>query len=97
MIDLRLEGPDPTALVPDEDGLLIVRLWYRAGHDSTVTGLPASSKSDGLWIDVGEDVLVVQPLLMFAKDPPAAEDIVVPIAERVLERLPVAPSGTEAP
>jgi hypothetical protein len=90
-VDLRVEGPDPTALEVPEDGLIIVRIEYPDGRDTTVGGFPAWQSADGLWVDIGEDVFVVQPILFFAADPPAAEAFLVPVAELALTRLPRKP------
>ena len=75
-IDLRVEGPDPTAVEPMEDGLFLVRINYPDGQDTTVGDLPAWESEQGLWVDTGDDVFVVQPILFFATDP--ASRAVVP-------------------
>ena len=86
-IDVRIEGPDPTAVTPLEDGLLIHRFDYPDGRDTTVGGYPAWETEDGLWVDIGDDVLVVQPILFFATDPPSALTFLAPVAELALGHL----------
>lgn len=87
-LDLRIEGPDPTATQPMEDGLLIVRIDYDDGHDTTVAGLPAWESPDGIWVDVGDDVLAIQPILFFMTDPPDPASFLAPVAELAVGRLP---------
>lgn len=87
-LDLRIEPPDPTAVEPIEDGLLLVRFDYDDGHDTSVAGLPAWESHDGIWVDIGAEVLVVQPVLFFMPDPPDPTRFLGPIAELAVSRLP---------
>lgn len=87
-LDLRLVPPDDTAVAPPEDGLLIARIWYPAGQDTTIGGFPAWESPDGVWVDVGDDVLVAQPILFFMTDPPEATGFLAPLAELAVSRLP---------
>ena len=78
-LDLRLdEGPD----------LEVVRYSFtREGRETSVAGLPAWSSLDGLFVDVGEHLLVVQPILFLSDndaDPVSAQD---KVAELVVPRL----------
>jgi hypothetical protein len=90
-IELRIEGPDPTAVEPMEDGLFLHRINYPDGQDTTVGSFPAWESEQGLWVDVGDDVFVVQPILFFATDPPSARTFLIPVAELALPRLVQAP------
>ncbi len=87
-LDVRIEPDDPTAVEPIEDGLLLVRFDYDDGRDTTVAGLPAWESRDGIWVDVGDEVLVVQPILFFMAEPPDPTSFLVPIAELAVSRLP---------
>jgi hypothetical protein len=85
-IDLRLEPPEP--LLTDDDALAWIRTdWAAGGRDLTVAGFPAWEADEGLWVDVGDEVFVVQPILFFLDDPPAAQSFMVPVAELALPRL----------
>lgn len=85
-IDLRLETLDP--LVPVDDSLAWIRTDFDAGgRDLTVAGFPAWEADDGLWVDVGDWLFVVQPILFFLDDPPQAQSFLVPVAELALSRL----------
>lgn len=86
-LELRIEPPDPTAVEPPEDGLLVVRITYEDGRDTTVAGLPAWESPHGIWVDVGDDVLVVQPILSFMADPPDPRGFLAPVAELAVSRL----------
>jgi hypothetical protein len=86
-IEFRIEGPDPTALEPMEDGLFLHRIDYPDGRDTSVGGYPAWESEQGLWVDVGDDVFVVQPILFFATDPPPARAFLIPVAELALPRV----------
>jgi hypothetical protein len=86
-IDLRVEGPDPTAVDPPEDGLWLVRINEEGGRDVTVGGFPAWQSENGIWVDTGDDLFVVQPILFFATAPPAPEAFLASVAELALSRL----------
>ena len=87
---LRLETPDPSITTGGEDDLWFIRFDYEAGGaDVTVAGFPAWEADEGLWVDLGEQVFVVQPILFFADDPPDAHTFLAPGAELALERLEV--------
>lgn len=87
-LDIRLEPSDPTIETGGEDDLWFTRFDFEAGgRDVTVGGFPAWEADEGLWVDLGEDVLVIQPLLFFLDAAPAAQAFLVPIAELVLSRL----------
>ncbi len=88
-LDLRVVAPDPTAVEPPEDGLLVVRMQQPDGTDTTIGGWPAWVSQDGLWVDIGDDVFVVQPILFLMADPADATGFLVPVAELALSRLPV--------
>lgn len=87
-LDLRLVPPDDPAAAPPEDGLQMARIWFPDGHDTTIGGFPAWEGPDGLWVDVGDDLLVVQPILFFMADPPDPGDFLGPVAELAVSRLP---------
>ena len=85
--------PDPTALEPDPDGLLILRWTYaEGGRDLTIAGLPAWLSDDGAWVDVGDDVIAIRPMFVFEDDPPSiaatAEAIAAEAVPRYLARAP---------
>jgi hypothetical protein len=85
-IDLRLEPPDP--FLTDDDALAWIRTDYDdGGRDVTVAGFPGWEADDGLWVDLGDQVFVVQPILFFLDDPPSAQSFMVPVAELALSRL----------
>jgi hypothetical protein len=87
-LDLRLVPPETTVSEPIEDGLLVVRSQYDDGRDTTVTGFPAWESSEGVWVDLGRDVFVAQPILFFMAEPPDATTFLVPLAELAISRLP---------
>lgn len=87
-LDLRIEAADPTAVEPMEDGLWFVRFDFEGGHDTTVAGLPAWEADDGIWVDIGADVFVAQPILLFMSDPPDPATFLSPLAELAVSRLP---------
>jgi hypothetical protein len=87
-LDLRIEAADPSAVEPMEDGLWFVRFDYEGGHDTTVAGLPAWEADDGIWVDIGDDVFVAQPILLFMSDPPDPATFLAPLAELAVSRLP---------
>lgn len=69
----------------DPDGSLdVVRFQYdRGGEDTTVDGLPAWSSDDGLFVDIGGRLLVVQPVFFFsgaAPDPVAVQAVIAALA-----------------
>jgi hypothetical protein len=92
-IDIRIQPPDPTALEIPEDSLIVTRMGYSNGRDITVGGFPAWLSPEGVWVDIGLDVLAIQPILLFATDPPAAETFLPQVAELALSRLPLDPSA----
>jgi hypothetical protein len=75
-LDLRIDTDDSTL-----DG---IRFQYdRGGRDTTVAGFPAWSSDDGLFVDLGERLLVVQPIFFLAAselDPVAAQEAVAELA-----------------
>lgn len=87
-LDLRLVPPDDTAVAPPEDGLQAARIWYPEGQDTTIGDLPAWESPDGVWVDVGDDLLVIQPILFFMADPPDPSAFLGPLAELAVSRLP---------
>lgn len=93
-IDVRLEPTDPTIETGGEDDLWFTRFDFDAGgRDLTLGGFPAWEADEGLWVDLGEDVFVVQPLLFFTDDAPAAQTFLVPVGELVLSRLGLIDGG----
>lgn len=86
-LDLRIEPPDPTAVEP-MDALWFVRFDYDDGHDTTVGGHPAWESHDGIWVDAGDGVLVVQAILFFMTQAPDPTGFLRPIAELAVSRLP---------
>jgi hypothetical protein len=87
-IDLRLETPDPTITTGGEDDLWFTRFDYETGgRDVTVAGFPAWEADEGLWVDLGDQVFVVQPILFFADEPADAHAFMAPVAELALSRL----------
>jgi hypothetical protein len=96
-LDLRVVGPDPTVTEPIEDGLWLVRIDEDDGHETTVGGFPAWESPEGVWVDIGEDVFVVQPILFFMTDPPDPGTFLAAVAELALSRLPVGAAASETP
>jgi hypothetical protein len=89
--------PDPTALEPDPDGLLVLRWTYAdGGHDLTIAGLPAWLSDDGAWVDVGEDVLAVRPMFVFDDAAPPIAPTAEAIAQEAVPRY-LAASELESP
>ncbi len=85
-LDVRLEPPEP--LIQGDDLLEWIRSDYpEGGRDLTVAGFPAWEADEGLWVDLGDQVFVVQPILFFLDEPPDAGSFMVPIAELVLSGL----------
>ena len=69
----------------DPDGSLdSVRFGYdRGGRDTTVAGMPAWSSDDGLFVDIGGRLLVVQPVFFLSDatpDPVPAQAAVAELA-----------------
>lgn len=95
-IDLRVELADPLAAQPLEDGLWLVRVDEEEGHEVTVGGLPAWVSPNGLWVDIGADVFVAQPILFFMTDPPDPEAFLPGVGELAVSRLHGAPGSSEA-
>jgi hypothetical protein len=78
-LDLRIRSD------PD---LELVRLTYgRGGQDTTVAGFPAWSSDDGLFVDLGERLLVVQPIFFLSSATPDPVAIQAPIAELAAPRI----------
>jgi hypothetical protein len=78
-LDLRIRSD------PD---LELVRLTYgRGGQDTTVAGLPAWSSDDGLFVDLGERLLVVQPVFFLSSATPDPVAIQAPLAELAAPRI----------
>jgi hypothetical protein len=94
---LAIIPPDPTALEPAEDGLMVIRWDTPGGIDQTIGDLPAWVAPDGVWIDVGADVLAVLPLVLFDADPPPMPETAVAIAEAAMPRYLAAPRPSAAP
>jgi hypothetical protein len=87
-LDLRLEPSDPLVDTGGEDDLWFTRFDYETGgRDLTIAGFPAWEADEGLWVDLGESVFVVQPILFFLPDPPDAHAFLAPIAELAIPRL----------
>jgi hypothetical protein len=85
-LDVRLEPPEP--LLHGGDLLEWIRSDFaEGGRELTVAGFPAWEAGEGLWVDLGDQVLVVQPILFFLDDPPDARSFMAPIGELVLSRL----------
>jgi hypothetical protein len=85
-LDVRLEAPEP--MLEGGDLLAWVRTDYPdAGRDLTVAGFPAWEAAQGLWVDLGDQVFVVQPILFFLDEPPDARSFLVPVGELALSRL----------
>ncbi len=65
-----------------------MRFTYgRGGHDATVAGLPAWSSDDGLFVDLGERLLVVQPLFFLSAATPDPVAVQGPLAELAVPRI----------
>lgn len=88
-LDIRVAPADPTAVEPPEDSLLMVRIQNPDGTDTTVGERAAWVSPDGVWVDLGDEVLVVQPILFLMSEPVDATTFLVPLAELALSRLPV--------
>jgi len=87
-LDVRLEPTDPTIQTGGEDDLWFTRFDFETGgRDLTVGGFPAWEADEGLWVDLGEDVFVVQPMLFFTDEAPAAQTFLVSMGELVLSRM----------
>jgi hypothetical protein len=86
-LDIRVVAPDPTAVEQPEDRLLFVRILNPDGTDTSIGERPAWVSPDGVWVDIGDEVLVVQPILFLMADPPDATAFLVPVAELALARL----------
>jgi hypothetical protein len=85
-LDVRLEPPEP--LLEGRDILEWIRSDFsEGGRDLTVAGFPAWEAGEGLWVDLGDQVFVVQPILFFLDEPPDARSFMAPLAELVLPRL----------
>jgi hypothetical protein len=78
-LDLRL-GP--------EGDLDSVRFAYdREGQDTTVGDFPAWSSADGLFVDVGDRLLVVQPVFFLSDAAPDAVPLQMAVAELAAPRV----------
>jgi hypothetical protein len=91
--------PDPTAIEPDPDGLLVLRWTYdQGGRDLTIAGLPAWVSEDGAWVDVGDDVLAVRPMFVFDDSAPPVGATAEAIAQEAVPRyLETSPDVSPAP
>jgi hypothetical protein len=83
-LDLSLQTRDPTQTAGDD--LMSARL--SPGQDVTVAGFPGWENPYVLTVDVGDRLLVVQPTFFFSGSPPPPSDVMAPIAEIAMERLP---------
>lgn len=82
-LDLRLVDPDTGTATDD---LAVARL--DAGRDVTVRGYPAWLTKDGVSVDVGTRVLVVEPILFLDDVDADASDMALAVADLAAERLP---------
>jgi hypothetical protein len=83
-LDLSLETRDPTQTAGDD--LMVARLSH--GQDVTVAGFPGWENPYVLTVDVGDRLLVVRPTFFFSPSTPRPADVMVPIAEMAVGRLP---------
>ena len=88
--------PDRT-LSDQSDPLRFLRFAHEDGQDMTVAGLPAWVASDGVWVNLGEDVLAVWPNIVFDPAPPPMPETAVAIAEAVVPRYAAAPRPSPTP
>jgi hypothetical protein len=82
-LDIRLEDPSIGSV---EANLDLVSL--DSGEATTVAEMPAWISEDGLWVDLGVRLLVVQPMWWPADTSRATGDILRSIAESMIERMP---------
>lgn len=83
-LDLGLEERDPTQRIGDD--LVTARL--SPGQEVTVGGFPAWQNPYMLTVDVGERLFVVRPIFLFSSSTPPPTDVMLPIAEMAIARLP---------
>lgn len=99
LLDLHLEDPGHGFIVFDtpEDRMAGYQYTLDAAQQVDVAGRLGWLSPDTLAVDMGGQVLVLQPILVFAADPPDPATFLVPVAELAVERLPdlpvTAPSG----
>jgi hypothetical protein len=74
-------------ILPESDIEAVRYTFVRDGMETTVAGMPAWSSADGLFIDVGERLLAIQPIFFFAEDAPDPVAVQIPIAELAVPRV----------
>ncbi len=90
LLDLRLEDPGRGFQQFDEpsDRMAGYQFTIPDSQETTIGGRLAWLGADGLAVDMGGQVLVVEPILVFVTDPPDPSSFLVPLGELVVERLP---------
>lgn len=90
LIVLRLEDPGNGFQQFDDpsDRMAGYQFTIRGSQETTVGDRLAWLGSDGLAVDMGGQVLVVEPILVFMTDPPDPLAFLPPLGELVVERLP---------
>jgi hypothetical protein len=90
LIDLRLEDPGNGFHQFDDpsDRMAGYQFTIRDSQETTVDDRLAWLGADGLAVDMGGQVLVVEPILVFATDAPDPLSFLPPLGEMVADRLP---------
>lgn len=90
LLDLRFEDPGNGFQQFDDpsDRMAGYQFTIRDSQETTVGGRLAWLGAEGLAVDMGGQVLVVEPILVFATQPPDPLTFLPPLGELVVERLP---------
>ena len=93
LLDLATEDPGSGFMVFDEPSDRMAGYQFRlpGSVETSVGGRLAWLGADGLAVDMGGQVLVLTPVLVFAADPPDPLTFLAPLAELAVERLPEMP------
>lgn len=90
LLDLSTEDPGGGFIVFEsaDDRMIGYQFRLPDSVSTSVSGRVAWLGPDGLAVDMGGQVLLIQPVLVFATDPPDPLSFLVPVAELAVERLP---------
>ena len=90
LLDLHLEDPGYGFQQFDDpsDRMAGYQFVIRGSEATTIGDRLAWLGPDGLAVDMGGQVLVVEPILVFVADPPDPLSFLPPLGELVVERLP---------
>jgi hypothetical protein len=95
---LSLLRPDPTTSAGNDDPLFFIRFSHdRNGEDTQIAGLPAWVADDGAWVNLGPDLLIAWPNVVFDADPPVARDLATRVLDAAVPRYLEHPAPSPSP